>query len=380
MKILIAIDSFKGSISSVQGSEAISKGIREVYPDAEILSLPLADGGEGTVEAMVYATGGMFVEKEVVGPLGKKLNAVYGITNNGKTAIIEVAAACGLPLLAEHELNPMKTTSYGVGELIVDAMEKGCRNFIIGLGGSATNDAGVGMLQAIGYRFLDENNKEVPVGGQGLSKINHIVTRNAHPLLKECTFQIACDVKNYLHGEDGAAYVFGPQKGATPEMVVELDNGLHNFASIVTRDLGIDVHHIEGTGAAGGLGAAFFGFLHGNMKSGVNLILDQIELESKLPGVNIVITGEGMLDGQTSMGKAPSGVAELASKKNIPVIALAGGIKQESVSLNENSSMTACFSIVNRPMLLEEAMDKDTTYDNLVFTTSQIFRLIKGIK
>lgn len=379
MKILIAVDSFKGSISSTLASSAISEGIKEVYPKAEILTVPLADGGEGTVEALVRAVGGQLYRKEVVGPLGKKIEAVYGMTQDGATAIIEVASACGLPLLTEKEQNPLLTTTYGVGELLIDAMERGCRKFIIGLGGSSTNDAGVGMLQALGFKFLDANGKEVGFGGKVLAEITHIKTTEKHPLLEQCFFQVACDVQNYLYGKDGAAYVFGPQKGATPEMVEELDKGLRNLAEVVRKDLGIDIHKVKGAGAAGGLGAAFSGFLHSEMRSGINLILDFIDLESKLQNVDIVITGEGKLDGQTSMGKAPSGVAHMAARRNTPVIALAGTVKQDDFSVNKDG-MTACFSIINRPMELQEAMDLDTAYQNLRFTTCQILQLIKAIK
>jgi glycerate 2-kinase len=379
MRILIAIDSFKGSISSKLASEAISKGILEVYSNAEIITLPLADGGEGTVEALVSATNGKYSSKEVVGPLGKRIKAEYGLAPDGKTAFIEVAAACGLPLLAKEERNPMQTTTYGVGELLVDAMERGCRHFIIGLGGSATNDAGVGMLQALGFTFLDAEGEEIGLGGKTLEAISQIKTSEKHPLLDACTFQIACDVHNYLYGKDGAAYVFGPQKGATPSMIEALDKGLKNFAEVAKRDLNMEIHSIKGAGAAGGLGAAFSGFLHGEMKSGIDLVVDVIDLETKLDGVDIVITGEGMLDGQTSMGKAPIGVARLAARRDIPVIALAGAINQKSFSLQEYG-MTACFSIMNQPMVLEEAMETNTTFQNLQFTAKQIFQLIMAIK
>ncbi|WP_096270166.1 glycerate kinase [Paucisalibacillus globulus] len=379
MKVLIAIDSFKGSISSVHGSEAIAYGIRDAYPNANILITPLADGGEGTVEALVHATGGRILEKEVIGPLGDKVKASYGTSKDGNTAFIEVAAACGLPLLSQGELNPMVTTTYGVGELIIDAMENGYREFIIGLGGSSTNDAGVGMLQALGFRFLDHHGKEVSFGGRVLASIEQIDSENVHPLLRECTFHVACDVRNPLYGNDGAAYIYGPQKGATPEMVKQLDAGLRHYASIVSRDLKVDIHNIEGAGAAGGLGAAFSGFLNGKLQSGIDLMLNVIDLEKKIQGVDMVITGEGMLDSQTSMGKAPSGIAQIASSLNIPVIAIVGAIKQEDHPIKDNG-LTACFSIVNQPMSIEEAMDTATTYSNLQFVTSQIFSLIKSVK
>lgn len=379
MKVVVAMDSFKGSISSIEGSEAISLGIKDVYQDAEIRTIPLADGGEGTVEAFIHATGGKRIEKAVRGPLNEKVKAMYGISGDGKTAIIEVAAACGLPLVPKEELNPLKATTYGVGELIHDAVERGCRDFIIGLGGSATNDAGVGMLQALGFRFLDEKKQEIGSGGGALRDIQHLITDQANPLLKECTFQVACDVNNYLYGKNGAAYVFGPQKGATEEEVKILDAGLQHFANKVREQLKIDIHAIEGAGAAGGLGAAFAGFLHAELKSGIELVLNFINMENYMKDADLVITGEGRLDGQTSMGKAPLGVAKLAEKYDVPVIALAGAINHENFTLHDHG-MTSCFSILNAPMTTEEAMDFDRTFQNLRFTANQLFRLVKAVK
>lgn len=379
MKVVVAMDSFKGSISSIEGSEAISLGIKDVYQDAEIRTIPLADGGEGTVEAFIHATGGKRIEKEVRGPLNEKVKAMYGISGDGKTAIIEVAAACGLPLVPKEELNPLKATTYGVGELIHDAIERGCRDFIIGLGGSATNDAGVGMLQALGFRFLDEKKQEIGSGGGALRDIQHLITEQANPLLKECTFQVACDVNNYLYGKNGAAYVFGPQKGATEEEVKILDAGLQHFANKVREQLEIEIHAIEGAGAAGGLGAAFAGFLHAELKSGIELVLNFVNMENYMKDADLVITGEGMLDGQTSMGKAPIGVAKLAEKYDVPVIALAGAINHENFTLHDHG-MTSCFSILNAPMTTEEAMDFDRTFQNLRFTANQLFRLVKAVK
>lgn len=379
MKVVVAMDSFKGSISSIEGSEAISLGIKDVYQDAEIRTIPLADGGEGTVEAFIHATGGKRIEKEVRGPLNEKVKAMYGISGDGKTAIIEVAAACGLPLVPKEELNPLKATTYGVGELIHDAIERGCRDFIIGLGGSATNDAGVGMLQALGFRFLDGKKQEIGSGGGALRDIQHLITEQANPLLKECTFQVACDVNNYLYGKNGAAYVFGPQKGATEEEVKILDAGLQHFANKVREQLEIEIHAIEGAGAAGGLGAAFAGFLHAELKSGIELVLNFVNMENYMKDADLVITGEGMLDGQTSMGKAPIGVAKLAEKYDVPVIALAGAINHENFTLHDHG-MTSCFSILNAPMTTEEAMDFDRTFQNLRFTANQLFRLVKAVK
>lgn len=378
MKVIIAIDSFKGSISSIEGSNAISKGIKEVYDNAEIIVFPMADGGEGTVEALVLATKGEFINVDVTGPLQERVNAVYGILGDGKTAVIEVAAACGLTLVPKKLRNPLRTTTYGVGELILDAMKKGCREFIIGLGGSATNDAGVGMLQALGFRFTDQSGHEIGFGGGKLQDIFQIDLKNAHPNLMGCTFKIACDVTNLLHGIKGAAYVFGPQKGASPEDVKVLDRGLKHFAHIVKKDLGIDVQRMKGAGAAGGLGAAFFGFLNGVFYSGIELVLSILEVERFMPGTDFVITGEGKLDSQTAMGKVPIGIARLAQKYNIPVIAVAGSVSGDA-QLNEQG-ITSYFSILNKPMTVDEAMDKQTSYENLQITTAQLFRLIKSLE
>lgn len=379
MKVIIAIDSFKESVSSIIGSQAISEGIKEVYSDAEVLVFPLADGGEGTVEALVIGTGGKLMNVQVTGPLGEKTEAFYGVLGDGKTAVIEVAAACGLPLLTEKQRNPLKTTSFGVGELITDALEKGCREFIVGLGGSATNDAGVGMLQALGFQFKDQKNEELGYGGQYLQETNSINTEQVHPLLKKASFKVACDVNNFLYGEEGAAYIYGPQKGASNEMVEELDKGLKHFAEVVEQKMAMDIHHMQGAGAAGGLGAAFLGFLGAELQSGADLILETVGLEEQLAAADFVITGEGKMDAQTSRGKAPLGVAKLAKKHNVPVIALAGAVTEETADLND-SGITSYFSIVNSPMSLEDAMDREVTYLNLKTTAKQLFRLVRVIK
>jgi len=379
MKAIIAIDSFKGSISSTKGNEAISLGVKDVYPDANIVTFPLADGGEGTIDALIQATKGEWIEKMVKGPLAENIKALYGITGDGKTALIEVATACGLPLVSRNRLNPLKATTYGVGELIKDAIERGCRHFIIGLGGSATTDAGVGMLQALGYRFLNEKREEVAFGGEELSKIQYIEADNVHPQLKNLTFQVACDVNNVLYGSNGAAYIYGPQKGATDKEVRILDNGLEHFANKVAQDLNMDINTIEGAGAAGGLGAAFSGFLHADLQSGIELVLDFIGIEEHMQDADFVITGEGMLDNQTSIGKAPVGIAQMAKKHQVPTIALAGGINQENFTLNKKG-ITSCFSILPAPMSLDEAMNSDTTFRNLRFTTNQLFRFVRAIR
>lgn len=377
--MLIAIDSFKGSISSVEGSKAIASGIKDVYPDAEIVTLPLADGGEGTVKTVVQATRGKLVNKEVTGPLGEKTIAAYGILADGNTAVIEVAEACGLPLVPLEKRNPLCTTTFGVGELILDAARQGCRNFVVGLGGSATNDGGIGMLQALGYRFLDSRGASISLGAKELAHIVKIDSSQVNPLLQQCSFRVACDVNNPLYGPDGASHIFGPQKGATPEMVEELDRGLKQLAEVVSAELGVDIQNIAGAGAAGGLGAAFSGFLKAKLESGVDLVLDMLEMEKHIVGANLVITGEGRIDGQTSMGKAPMGVARLAQSRHIPVIALGGSVVEETKGLH-SLGIASIFPILSSPMTLEQAMDSTATFENLRRTTNQIFRLLHAVR
>ncbi|MFJ5758997.1 glycerate kinase [Neobacillus sp. NPDC093182] len=376
MKILVAVDSLKGSLSSIEANKAIAEGLLKANPDFSVQSLPVADGGEGTVEALVYATGGQFVDSVVTGPLGQPVRARYGILGDKMTAVIEVAEACGLPLLPKEERNPLLTTTYGVGQLILDAIEKGCRDFIIGLGGSATNDAGVGMLQALGYQFFTKAGELVGHGGAALKEISRIDPAHVLEKVKAAKFRVACDVNNPLYGLNGAAYIYGPQKGATPEMVTELDEGLRNFANVVLEQQGTDLQSISGAGAAGGLGSAFAGFLEAELESGVELILELARFEEQLQGVDLVITGEGKLDGQTSMGKAPAGIALLAKQHRIPVIALAGDITEGNPSLHE-SGITAYFTIVGGPISLEKAMNPETTRTNLKRTGEQIGRVLQ---
>jgi glycerate 2-kinase len=376
LNILVAMDSLKGSLSSLEANKAIVEGLSKVSPDFKIQTLPIADGGEGTVEALVQATHGQFFEKVVTGPLGQPVNARFGILGDKTTAVIEVAEACGLPLLSVEERNPLYTTSFGVGELILEAMDKGCDDFIIGLGGSATNDAGVGMLQALGYQFFNQEGDPIGFGGAKLRSITRIDLSAVPKQVKDLKFRVACDVNNPLYGENGAAYIFGPQKGASAAMVKELDEGLRSFSAVVLEQTGKNLQHISGAGAAGGLGAAFAGFLQAELESGVQLILDYAELEEKLQGVNLTITGEGMLDGQTSMGKAPAGIAQLSKKHGIPVIAIAGDITEGNPSLHE-SGITSYFTIVSGPVDLETAMDPEVTRGNLRRTAEQIGRLLK---
>ena len=376
VKILVAVDSLKGSLSSIEANKAIAEGLLQANQHFSVQSLPVADGGEGTVEALVYATGGQFVESVVTGPLGQPVKSRYGILGDKMTAVIEVAEACGLPLIPKEDRNPLFTTTYGVGELILEAIEKGCRDFIIGLGGSATNDAGVGMLQALGYQFFNKEGNLVGFGGAVLKDITRIDFGNVPEKVKAARFRVACDVNNPLYGLNGAAYIYGPQKGATPEMVKELDGGLRHFADVVLDQLGNDLQSISGAGAAGGLGSAFAGFLGAELESGVELILELARFEEQLEGVDLVITGEGKLDGQTSMGKAPAGIALLAKQHGISVIALAGDISEGNPTLHE-SGITAYFTIVSGPISLEKAMNPETTRTNLKRTGEQLGRVLQ---
>ena len=379
MKIVISIDSLKGSLTSIEAANAIKKGILSVDNKSDVVIMPLADGGEGTVEALVQGMNGEEKVISVTGPINEKVNATYGILKETNTAIIEMAQASGLPLVPAELRNPLNTTTYGVGEIIKEAIEKGCRNFIVGIGGSATNDCGVGMLQALGFEFYDENDNLVGLGGKVLNQIKRIKTDNKLKELDECNFKIACDVNNPLYGENGAAYIYGPQKGATKEIVKELDKGLKNFAEVVKKDLGKDIAHIEGAGAAGGLGFGFLGFLNSKLESGIKIILDEIKLEEVVKDADIVITGEGRLDNQTAMGKAPIGVAKLAKKHGAKVIAIAGCTTPDAVKCNEEG-IDAYFSIVNKAMTIDEAMKKENATQNMIESTIQIFNLIKAVK
>ena len=379
MRVVIAVDSLKGSLSSIEAGKAIEKGILNVYREADIKIMPLADGGEGTVEALVDGMDGEEKNIEVTGPIMKKVNATYGILKETNTAIIEMAQASGITLVPDKLKNPLNTTTYGVGEIIKEAIKNGCRNFIVGIGGSATNDAGVGMLQALGYEFYDESGVKVKQGGKVLNEIKKIDTSNKLKELDECTFKVACDVTNPLYGKNGAAYIYGPQKGANEEIVKELDEGLMNFSQVVKKDLGKDIANEPGVGAAGGLGFAFLAFLNSKLESGIKIILEEIKLEDFIKNADFVITGEGRLDNQTAMGKAPIGVAKLAKKYDKVVIAIAGCTTKDAIKCNEEG-IDAYFDIVNRSMSLEEAIEKNTATENMISTSTQIFNLIKAIK
>ena len=355
MKFVIAPDSFKGSLTALEVSESIEKGIKKVFEDAVIEKIPMADGGEGTVQSLVDSTGGRIVNINVKGPVLKDVNAFYGILGDEKTAIIEMAAASGLPLVSEEEKNPMITTSYGTGELIRDALDKGCRNIIIGLGGSATNDGGAGMLKALGVQFLDSKGEDVGFGGESLGKICNIDLTNMDSRIKECRITAACDVNNPLCGTEGASYVFGPQKGADEEMVKELDSNLANYAEIIKKDLKTDIINEPGSGAAGGMGAGLMAFLNAKLERGIDIVIKLTNLEEKIKKADVVFTGEGMMDYQTAFGKTPYGVAKVAKKYNLPVIGITGGIGKGAETLYDKG-FDSVFSIVDKPMPLIDAM------------------------
>lgn len=376
MNIVVGMDSFKGSISSLKANQSVSDGIKSVYPHAEVRAFPMADGGEGTVETLVDGMDGIHVNLEVTGPLGAPVSASYGYLGSEKLAIIEVAAACGLPLLAKSELDPFATTTYGVGELICHAYNEGARKYIIGLGGSATNDGGVGMLQALGFEFLDEDGAEIGYGGGSLQDIVQIRLTPEADKFSDCEFRVACDVSNVLYGENGATYVFGPQKGAKEESLPELDAGMKHYAEMTFEQLGFDISNIEGGGAAGGLGAAFHGYLGGMLQSGVDLVMEVLGVKKVMKNANLVITGEGRLDAQTSMGKVPAGLAAVAAEYRIPVIAVGGSLTDDAYELN-NAGIDAVFSIQSSPMSIEEAMQDELTRFNLEKTVGQIMRVLK---
>lgn len=383
MKVVVAIDSFKGSLSSMEAGQAIEEGVKCVYQNAEVVVRPLADGGEGTVEALVEGMGGIFVTKEVTGPLGEKVEATYGIIESkddlSKTAIIEMSAAAGITLVPEESRNPMNTTTYGVGELILDAIERGCRHFIVGIGGSATNDGGVGMLQALGYDFLTREGKSISYGGNGLRELARIEETNVHPMLKECTFKVACDVTNPLCGENGSSAIFGPQKGATPEMVQELDQLLLHYAELSKKINANADRFYPGTGAAGGMGFAFLTYTNATLESGIQIVLTETKLEELIITADVVVTGEGRLDGQTALGKAPIGVASLAKKHQKKVLAFAGAVTPDAKECNQHG-IDAFFPILRGVVTLKEAMNKEVAHQNMVDTVEQVFRVVEMMK
>ncbi|WP_296879175.1 glycerate kinase [Thomasclavelia sp.] len=376
MKIVVAIDSFKGSLSSIEAGQAIVSGIKRVDKNIDVSVFPLADGGEGTVEALITSMQGQMVSLKVTGPLGDQIDSQYGIIPASKLAVIEMASSSGITLLKPDQLNPLYTTTYGLGEMIKDAIKKGCRNFIIGIGGSATNDGGIGMLQALGFDLLDQAGNPVTFGAIGLKDLKSIDDRNVLPLLKECHFNIACDVTNVLCGKNGCSAVFGPQKGADKKMIELMDKWLANYSLIAKNKFPMSDANYPGTGAAGGLGFAFLTFTNARLESGISLVLKTIGIEKELAACDLVITGEGRLDKQTAMGKAPVGVAKLAKKYGKPVIALAGSVSPDARACNEHG-IDAYFPIIRKITTLQEAMDKENAKNNLMDTVEQIIRLWK---
>ncbi|MDE6847063.1 MAG: glycerate kinase [Lachnospiraceae bacterium] len=375
MKAVIAIDSLKGSLSSMEAGQAIAEGIYRVDSQAEVIVRPLADGGEGTVDALVCGMNGKMHEVRVTGPLGIPVNCKYGIIEDTNTAVLEMSGAAGLTLVPVEKRNPLYTTTYGVGEVIKDAISKGCRRFIIGIGGSATNDGGAGMLQALGFGFLDHNGNQIPFGAKGLECLEQITDTYVIPELSECEFRIACDVTNILCGESGCSAVYGPQKGASPSMIAQMDQWLSDYASLAKeRYPKADVQY-AGCGAAGGLGFAFLTFTNAVLESGIKIILEETKLERYIENADIVVTGEGRLDGQTVMGKAPIGVARLAGKHHIPVIAFAGSVTKEAVECNANG-IDAFFPVLRNIVTLDEAMKPENAMANLADTAEQVFRLM----
>ena len=378
MKAVIAIDSFKGSLSSISAGNAASAGIKRIYPDAEISVFPVADGGEGTVDALVLGTGGEYVTVLAEDPLGATIECRYGIILNN-TAVIEMSAAAGLTLIREEERDPMKTSTYGVGQMIADAIGRGCRSFLIGIGGSATNDGGIGMLSALGFDFLDKNGAEVSRGAVGVREVCSISAQNALPELAECRFRIACDVSNPLCGERGCSAVYAPQKGAKAEDIEKMDLWLKKYAEKVKKVFPHADPDAEGAGAAGGMGFAFTAFLQGRLERGISLILSEIGIEDEIARADIVVTGEGRIDRQTAMGKAPAGIAAMAKKYGKTVIAFSGCALRDA-NLCNSVGIDAFFPIVRAACTLAEAMDTQTAAANLTDTAEQVFSLIKALK
>ena len=375
MKVVVAIDSFKGSLSSLQAGNAVKDAVLRLNNSAEVIVKPLADGGEGTVDALSEGTNTEVVEITVKGPLLKPVTTKYCILKTTNTAVIEMAAASGITLVSDAEKNPLNTTTYGVGELIKDAVGRDCRKFIIGIGGSATNDGGVGMLTSLGYEFLDKNGNPIALGAKGLRDLHRIKTEKALSVLKECSFNIACDVKNPLCGENGCSAVFGPQKGATPQMVRDMDLWLENYAKIAQSVSQSANKNFPGAGAAGGLGFAFLTFLNSTLKSGIDIVLEEIRLEEVIKSADLVVTGEGRLDSQTVMGKAPIGVAGLAKKYGKKVIAFSGCVTNDAEVCNDHG-IDAFFPILRGVTTLEDALNPQNAYKNLTATAYQVLRLL----
>lgn len=375
MKVVIAIDSLKGSLSSLEAGAAIKEGIKRAIPDAEVVVRPLADGGEGTVEALAIGMGGRLEKVMVTGPLGDAVECTYGILEESKAAIVEMSGAAGITLIPAKKRNPLYTTTYGVGETIKDAILKGCRHFIVGIGGSATNDGGVGMLQALGFGMLDADGNQVRFGASGVKDIVKITDENVIPELKECTFRIACDVTNPLCGETGCSAVYGPQKGASPSMIKSMDAWLWDFAKLTAEKYEKADPVYPGTGAAGGLGFAFLSYTNAVLESGIKIILEETKLEEYVKDADFVVTGEGRLDGQTVFGKAPIGVAKTGKKYGKNVIAFAGCVTEDAIACNEHG-IDAFFPILRGIQTIQDAIEPENARYNMIATVEQVFRLL----
>lgn len=374
MKVVVAMDSFKGSLGSLEAADAAAVGIQKALPDSEVVRKPIADGGEGFLDVLTEALEGERRTRRVTAPLGDCVECTYGIVRARKMAVIEMARAAGLTLVKKEKRNPLYTTTYGVGEVIRDAMEQGCRHFLVGIGGSATNDGGIGMLKALGFGLWDKKGNPVPNGALGLASLAHITEENVPDMLKECTFEIACDVGAPLCGPEGCSAVFGPQKGADEKMIKRMDAWMEQYALLAKKHYPDADPFAPGAGAAGGLGFAFLTFTNAVIKSGIEIVTEKTYLEDAIKDADVVVTGEGRLDAQSAMGKAPVGIAKLAKKYGKPVLALSGSIGESATKCNEQG-IDAYFSILKTPVSSEEAMQVHTAKENLQDTAEQIFRL-----
>ncbi|SEL15728.1 glycerate kinase [Kosakonia sacchari] len=375
MKIVIAPDSYKESLSALEVATAIERGFREIFPSAEYIKIPVADGGEGTVEAMVAATNGRIVKVAVKGPLGEQAEGFYGISGDEQSAFIEMAAASGLEMVPPAKRDPLITTSWGTGELIRHALDAGVKHIIIGIGGSATNDGGAGMVQALGAKLLDAQDRQIAPGGAALESLVRIDLRELDKRLAGCRIEVACDVTNPLTGEAGASAVFGPQKGATPEMIARLDKALAHYAGIIARDLDIDVLNLAGGGAAGGMGAALYAFCGAELRQGIEIVTDALALDKHVRGADLVITGEGRIDSQTVHGKVPVGVAKVAKRYNIPVIGIAGSLTAD-VGVVHDHGIDAVFSVLYTICTLEKALEN--AGENVRMTARNVAAVLKA--
>ena len=378
MKVVVAMDSFKGSLGSYEAGQAVKEGILNACSDAEVVVKPLADGGEGTVKSLIEGLGGRCVTAEVTGPMGQRTAAKYGILADGRTAVMEMAEAAGITLVKKEDLNPWKASTTGIGEMILDAAGRGCRAFLIGIGGSATTEGGIGMLQALGYVFYDEEGKILPPAAESLGRISRISKDHVPEVLEECRFLIACDVSNPLCGENGAVCVYGPQKGVKEDEMEKLDAAMRHYAEKTAAFTGKENSRVAGAGAAGGLGFAFLSyFADAELKSGISIVLEAVGLEKEVKDADIVVTGEGRLDAQTAMGKAPAGVAKLAKQYGCRVLAFAGSVSDDAGVCNEEG-IDAFFPVVRGITTLEEAMKPENAGKNIALTVEQVFRLLRA--